>query len=150
MPHVIKIDYPSKKPSIKAENEKELIFCICRKKWVILTPEEWVRQNFLLYLTESLTYPLALIAVEKKLQVGERQKRYDIVLHNREGQPSIVVECKEMNQALNATVLEQVLRYNISLQAPCLLITNGVECFGFQKDGTGFQPLERIPVFQQS
>ena len=61
----------------------------------------------------------------------------------------MVVECKEMNQALNASVLEQVLRYNTALQAPYLLITNGLECFGFQKDGTGFQPLAQIPAFQQ-
>ncbi|MFZ1529811.1 MAG: type I restriction enzyme HsdR N-terminal domain-containing protein [Ferruginibacter sp.] len=144
---MIKIEYPQKKPSTRAENGKESIFCICRKKWVVLTPEEWVRQNFLLYLTESLAYPLALVTVEKKLQVGERLKRYDIVVHNRQGQPVIVVECKEMNQPLNALVLEQVLCYNTSLEAPCLLITNGVECFGFQKNEKEFHPLKKVPPF---
>lgn len=120
------------------------------EKWVALTPEEWVRQNFLLYLTEVLHYPVALIAVEKKLLVGQRQKRYDIVVHNRSGQPLMVVECKEMNELLNASVLEQVIRYNISLQSPFIIITNGSHCFGFSKQADQFISIAELPPFYKN
>ena len=79
---MIKITYPTKKPSIRTEESKEQVFCMIRKRWVLLTPEEWVRQNFLLWLTESLFYPASLIAVEKQLLLGDVKKRFDIVVYD--------------------------------------------------------------------
>src|ERR1700712_1986682 len=97
---MIKVIYPKKKPAIKTENGKEYIFCIIRKKWLLVTPEEWVRQNFLNYLTEILKYPASLIAVEKQLMVGEMKKRFDIIVY-KDALPFIIIECKEMNVPLS-------------------------------------------------
>ena len=102
---MIKIVYPDKRPVIKEEGGKEFIFCIIRKKWMMLTPEEWVRQNTLLYFTESLSYPASLIAVEKKLELGDVQKRFDIVVYKDE-KPFLLVECKEMNVPITQKTLD--------------------------------------------
>ena len=133
---MIKIDYPPYQPKIKTEGEKELIFDEFRKRWVALTPEEWVRQNFLQYLTQIKKYPASLIAIEKEIKLGELKKRFDIVVYDSHTKPWMIVECKEMNVALDRTVLDQVLRYNINLQVPYLVITNGSYCMAmtFEKD----------------
>ena len=130
------------------QDNRELIFCLIRKKWVLITPEEWVRQNFLLYLTEILLYPASLIAVEKKISIGEITKRFDIVVYNNHAEAIILVECKEMNVPLSDDVLQQVLRYNINLQAACLVITNGSHCFAFRSNAGEFEALEKIPLFR--
>ena len=133
---MIKIDYPPYQPKIKTEAEKELIFDEFRKRWVVLTPEEWVRQNFLQYLTQIKKYPASLIAVEKEIKLGELKKRFDIVVYDSHTKPWMIIECKEMNVALDRSVLDQVLRYNINLQVPYLVITNGSYCMAmtFEKD----------------
>ena len=133
---MIKIDYPPYQPKIKKENKKEFIFDEFRKRWVVLTPEEWVRQNFLQYLTLIKKYPASLIAIEKEIKLGELKKRFDIVVYDSHTKPWMIVECKEMNVALDRTVLDQVLRYNINLQVPYLVITNGSYCMAmtFEKD----------------
>lgn len=143
---MIKIVYPDKKPSLKTASGKELIFCMVRKKWLQVTPEEWVRQNILLYLTESLLYPVSLIAVEKKLQLGELQKRFDIVVYKNE-QPFVLIECKEMNVSITQKTLDQALRYNINLQAAAMIITNGITCYGFKNDAGNLIALDRFPAF---
>ena len=111
----------------------------------MLTPEEWVRQNFLLYLSVVLCYPLSLIAVEKQLAFGELKKRFDIVVYNWETKPFIIVECKEMNMPLNDETLQQVLRYNLHIQAPYIVITNGSYCAAFRHEHERFLAVENIP-----
>ncbi len=143
---MIKIIYPEKKPSIKKEGDREFIFCIIRKRWIILTPEEWVRQNFLLYLVETLQYPSSLIAVEKQLMLGEIKKRFDLVVYDKNTKPFLIVECKEMNVTLTEVVLQQVLRYNTNLQAGFLVITNGSHCFGFEKNNDRFLEINSMPI----
>lgn len=143
---VIKLSYPSKKPSIKSENGKEFILCAARKKWVVLTPEEWVRQNFILYLAEVMNYPVSLMAVEKQLILGDLNKRFDIVVYKND-KPWMLVECKEMNVPVTQRTFQQLLRYNISMQAAVFVLTNGVACFAFEKRGVSIIPLEAIPVF---
>ena len=125
---MIKIEYPSYQPKIKKETGKEFIFDEVRKRWVILTPEEWVRQNFLQYLIQVKKYPASLIAVEKEIKLGDLKKRFDIVVYDTNSKPWMIIECKEMNVQLDTTVLDQVLRYNISLNAPFLVLTNGNYC----------------------
>ncbi|CAN5808866.1 type I restriction enzyme HsdR N-terminal domain-containing protein [soil metagenome] len=145
---MIKITYPERKPSIKGKEGKDLVFCIIRKRWVILTPEEWVRQNFLLYLTEMLSYPASLIAVEKQLMLSDVKKRFDIVVYDKEStMPFMLVECKEMNVPLSENVLHQVLRYNSSVQAPWILITNGSFCIAYKKKTDRFEIAEQLPSF---
>ena len=145
---MIKIIYPDKKPSIRTEENKEQVFCMIRKRWVLLTPEEWVRQNFLLWLTESLFYPASLIAVEKQLLLGDVKKRFDIVVYDNNAKAFMLVECKEMNVPLSENVLQQALRYNTTVQADWLVITNGSNCVAFKKIADRFQPEEKIPSFK--
>ena len=141
---MIKIIYPDIKPSVKKEKEKEFIFCIIRKSWYSITPEEWVRQNFLLYLTHVLKFPASLIAVEKQLQIGEVKKRFDIVIY-KNAIPFLIVECKEMNVPLSASTLRQVLNYNASIQAPFIVVTNGNYCAAFEKKGNVFVEVFEMP-----
>lgn len=146
---MIKIEYPDNKPKIRRSNAGEEIFCFIRKKWFVITPEEWVRQNFLLYLINVLNYPASLISVEKGLMIGELKKRYDIVVYAQDMQPFMVVECKEMEVALNESTILQVLRYNIELQANYLIVTNGVSCAAFQKLEADFKEIEFIPYHRE-
>ena len=144
---MIKILYPENKPSIKTEGNREFIFCMIRKRWIFITPEEWVRQNFLIYLTQVLYYPASLIAVEKQLFLGDLKKRFDIVVYNKDTQPLIVVECKEMNVPLTESVLHQALRYNTNMQAKFIVITNGNYCHAFEKHGDTMEEVNSIPIF---
>ena len=145
--NMITIVYPDEKPAIKKEGENELIFCLIRKKWMQLSPEEWVRQNTLLYLIQSLQYPASLIAVEKKLQLGELSKRFDIVVYKNE-RPFLLIECKEMNVPVTQKTLDQVMRYNINLQAASFVITNGSTCYGFTNQEGRLVALDAFPAFR--
>jgi hypothetical protein len=142
---MIKIEYPPYQPKIKVENEKEFIFDEVRKRWIVLTPEEWVRQNFLQYLTQKKKYPASLIAVEKEIKLGELKKRFDVVVYDRDSKPWMIVECKEMNVALDKSVLDQVLRYNISLNVPYLVITNGSYCMAIQVKENVMNAIDVLP-----
>ena len=146
---MIKIEFP--KQQIKIEQRKGVneIFDIIRKKWLILSPEEWVRQNILDYLLISKNYPASLIAVEKEIKLGELKKRCDIVVYNRQAKPWMIVECKEMNVPLSEKIMEQILRYHITLPAKYLLITNGSYSFGFLKKDGKFIEINIFPDFEK-
>ena len=131
---MIRIDYPPHEFRMKKELEAEFIFDESRKRWVRLTPEEWVRQNFLQYLVQVKKYPLSLIAVEKEIMLGELRKRFDILVFDQQHQPWMMIECKAMEVDLSEEVLQQVLRYSITVPAPYLIITNGSFCAGWKKE----------------
>ena len=141
---MIKIIYPAQKPMLKTEKGVEFIFCIIRKKWLVITPEEWVRQNFLNYLVQTLHYPAVLIAVEKQLLVGEMKKRFDIIVY-KDSTPFMIIECKEMNVKLTENTMRQVLRYNSNVQAKYVVVTNGSYCAGFAKKENGFEEIDVLP-----
>ena len=143
---MIRIEYPPYQPKIKKESNKEFIFDDTRKRWVMLTPEEWVRQNFLQYLIHVKKYPASLIAVEKEIRLGELKKRFDIVVHDKALKPWMVIECKEMDVQLNEMVLDQVLRYNITLQVPYLVITNGSYCMAMECTNNQLRELNELPL----
>ena len=145
---MIKINYPETSFKIKKENSIELIFDAFRKRWIVLTPEEWVRQNILQYLTAIKNYPAKLIAIEKEISLGELKKRCDIVVYDRSALPWMIIECKEMNAPINSKTLEQILRYHISLPAKYLVITNGSYCFGFEKKEEQFFEINELPEFE--
>jgi hypothetical protein len=144
---MIKITYPDHTFKIRKENNIELIFDSFRKQWVVLTPEEWVRQNILQYLTEIKKYPAALIAIEKEIYLGELRKRCDVVVYNRNSLPWMIVECKEMNVTLSQKTVEQILSYHITLPAKYLVITNGSYCFGFEKRDGQFYEMNDLPEY---
>lgn len=122
---MISISFPPPDFRIVAQNGQDMIFDPFRKKYVVLTPEEWVRQNFLNYLVKSREYPGALMSIEKEMNLGELRKRCDIVVYSREAEPWMIVECKEMGVPLGMPVLEQIVRYHMALPVPFLVITNG-------------------------
>lgn len=146
---MIKVEYPAYQPKIKGTSGKEFIFDEVRRQWVLLTPEEWVRQNFLQYLLQVKGYPSSLVAVEKEIKLGDLIKRFDIVVYNQQMQPWLMVECKEMNEVLNEKVLSQALRYNINLKVQYILITNGSYCYGFcLQDGIPVE-MNAVPDFER-
>ncbi len=142
---MIKIEYPLYQPKIKTKNQQEFIFDEVRKRWVILTPEEWVRQNFLQYFIQQKKYPASLISVEKEIALGELRKRYDIVVYDKNGLPWMVVECKGMEITLDRKVLDQALRYNITLNVPFIIITNGAYCYAFESRNNQLEELLSLP-----
>lgn len=142
---MIKIAYPRHPFKIKNEEGKEIIFDEVRKRWTRLTPEEWVRQNFLQYLIQVKNYPTSLIAVEKEINLGELKKRFDILVYNSSHQPWMMVECKAMRVPLHEKVLEQVLRYNLSVPVDFLVITNGSYVAGWERKETGVEALTELP-----
>ncbi len=121
---MIKVAYPQHNFRIKEEGNKEFIFDEVRKQWTRLTPEEWVRQNFLQWLVQVKQYPISLISVEKEIKTKDIKKRYDIVVYKND-QPWMIVECKEMAVVLNDAVITQVINYNAYLDVAFLVITNG-------------------------
>jgi hypothetical protein len=144
---MLQINFPQYNFRIKKENSKHLIFDEVRRLWVTLTPEEWVRQNFLQYLIQVKNYPLSLISVEKIIKVGELKKRYDIVVY-KNNQPWMIIECKESNTAINTAVIEQVIRYNIALSTSYFVVTNGNASFAYEISGNSFTELTDLPVFE--
>ncbi|MEO8584396.1 MAG: type I restriction enzyme HsdR N-terminal domain-containing protein [Flavitalea sp.] len=145
---MVKIEYPAHEFKTKNENNKDLIFDEIRKTWLQLTPEEWVRQNFVQYLLHTKKYPSTLIALEKKIMVGEMKKRFDILVYNGSHQPWMMVECKSMDIPLKTDVLDQVLRYNMSVPVRYLVITNGSYCMAFEKKGAVLVDLGELPEFE--
>ena len=130
---MIKVEFPKQQPNLRQREGIKEIFDVIRKKWLVLTPEEWVRQNIMLFLLLTKNYPSSLISVEKEIRLADLKKRYDIVVFNRQTIPWMIIECKEMNVSLSEKTMEQILRYHISIPSKYLIITNGSHCFGFEK-----------------
>ncbi len=110
---------------IRETGGKAEVYDQFRKHWVKLTPEEWVRQHFVCYLTRELRYPTGLIALEKQITVLGCKRRFDIVVHDARGKPVLLVECKSPKTRIDQSVLDQAGRYNITLNVPYLCVTNG-------------------------
>jgi hypothetical protein len=144
---MIVLQYPSYPFKIKALNGKDQIFDPFRKTWVLLTPEEWVRQNLLQYLVQNLDYPSSLIAVEKEIKLGELSKRFDIVVYKNE-MPWMIIECKEAKVRLKEKTMEQILQYQQVLTAQYLFISNGHETMGAKIESGKLQALQNFPEYE--
>ena len=110
----------------KSSENKISIFDEIRKKFVVLTPEEWVRQHVVQFLLLEKHYPKSWINVEKKLTLHQTTKRYDVVVYKPDGSIFLVVECKAPSVAIKQATFDQIARYNLSLQATYLMVTNGL------------------------
>ncbi len=122
----LELKYPSFAVRVKKGSEQTKIFDSIRKKWYVLTPEEWVRQHVLNYLVEVKKYPASLISIEKEITLNDLKKRYDIVVYKKDLTPFLIVECKAPFIELEISTIEQAQRYNLILKANFLMITNGI------------------------
>ena len=127
------------------------VFDIIRKKYVLLTPEENVRQQFLHYLIDELNYPPSLIAVEKGLPYLDKTLRADIVVHDRNGQAQLIVECKAPQVTLDQNSFDQIARYNLTLKVAYLVVCNGhdTRVCRIHHERKEFEYLEAIPAYEQ-
>jgi len=145
------LNFPSYSFRFKNNENKVFIFDVIRKKFVVLQPEEWVRQHVVHYLLEYKNYPASHVNVEKQLTINNLKKRYDIVVFNADGSIRILVECKSPEVSISQTTFDQIARYNLQLKAEYLMVSNGLDnlyCkMDFQNEKYTF--LEHIPDFSR-
>lgn len=122
---MIKINWKPYDFKIVDQSDQRHIYDIIRKKYVVLTPEEWVRQNLVRYFIEEMKYPKSLIAIEKKLVFNQLNKRFDIVIYDRDIKPWMLIECKEPNVPINEITLSQSLVYHSQLNCKYIVLCNG-------------------------
>ena len=120
-----------------------------RRRFVALTPEEWVRQHIVQYLIQEKQFPAGLTGIEKRLLIKGKRKRCDVVIYDRSASPLLLVECKAPHRPVKQAVFGQIATYNIALSAPYLLVTNGLEHYCCRIDLTAGQPtfLDQIPNY---
>jgi hypothetical protein len=126
---MIMLDFSNITLRLRKVENKTQVFDPIRKKWLVLTPEEHVRQYLLQYLIETLNYPTGLIAVEKKILVGTMAKRFDVVVYDRNHQPWLLAECKAPDIMITETTLHQLLQYQRTTQCRYWLLTNGHQTY---------------------
>ncbi|WP_452603286.1 type I restriction enzyme HsdR N-terminal domain-containing protein [Pontimicrobium sp. MEBiC06410] len=145
------LNFPTYSFRFKNSENKVSIFDTIRKKFVILQPEEWVRQHCVHYLINVKKYPISLINVEKELKVNDLKKRYDIVIFNPDGSIFLIVECKAPKIKIDQTTFDQVARYNLALNATYLMVTNGLNHYYCMMDFNAekYQFLRDIPEYKK-
>ncbi len=146
---MLAINFPIHPFKIKEDEEKrEFIFDELRKVWVRLTSEEWVRQNFAQYLVQTMKYPASYVAIEREMKLGERKKRFDLLVFNKSAQPWMMIECKKMERELDKGVIWQILNYNIAIPVKYLVITNGQESHAYVKAELDFEKINQLPEWE--
>ncbi len=145
------LNLPPFEALIKEKEGQSVIFDTIRRKYVALTPEEWVRQHFINFLIAYKGFPNGLMAVEQKVTINRMSQRVDIVAYNRKGKPILVVECKAPDVKLTQATIGQAARYNLQLQAGYLIITNGKKhfCCRINLQNSEYEVLQRIPDYQE-
>jgi len=144
------LNLPDHGVKTKQTPEGDTVFDPVRRKWVALTPEEWVRQHFLLFLVNDLKCPASLIAVERSLTLHGMTKRADLVVHGNDGSPLALVECKAPSVKLDQAVFEQASRYNIVFRVAFLFVTNGLQhyCCRVEHSTGAVHFLSEMPGFE--
>jgi len=148
---VQQLNFPTYPFRIKNSENKLSIFDDVRKKFIVLTPEEWVRQHCVLFLMIEKKYPKSLINVEKELLINGRKKRYDIVVFNSDGSINILIECKSPKIPITQKTFDQIAQYNLKLNANLLMVTNGLKHYYCQMDYNNerYQFLRDIPEYSK-
>lgn len=145
------LNFPKYVFRIKNSQNRQYIFDGIRKKFVVLQPEEWVRQHVLHFLIFTKNYPKSLVNVEKQLTVNQLKKRYDIVVFNPDGSIYLLVECKAPDIRIDQTTFDQIARYNYQLNAKYLMVTNGLDHYYCETDHINekYRFLAEIPDFSR-
>jgi virulence-associated protein VagC len=147
------LNLPAYSFRIKGKEGSEIILDPLRRKWVKLTPEEWVRQNFVQYLIHEGKYPPGLIGIEIMFRFNTLKKRVDIMVHDRKGQPVLIVECKSpdinISDFYEDKVYDQIGEYNLGYKVPYAIVTNGIlnYAFRFNRETRQYEHLLEIPLY---
>jgi hypothetical protein len=141
------LNLPTYSFSVKSEAGRNYIFDIIRKKYIVLSPEEWVRQNFIRYLVSEKKFPASLITVEQQFIFNKMQKRTDILVYNNQGDPVVLVECKAPSVPITKSVFDQIGLYNLTHHVPWLMVTNGIKhyCCQYVEAENKYQFTDFIP-----
>lgn len=136
---------------ITGDEGSEMILDTIRRKYVRLTPEEWVRQNFLRYLVTEGKYPPGLIGVEVNFPLNGLKRRADILIYSRTGKPVMIVECKEPQVKIDDKVFDQIVTYNLGLKVPYIVVTNGLLHYAcrVRSDQPGYDFINVIPLYEE-
>ncbi|MDD2986824.1 type I restriction enzyme HsdR N-terminal domain-containing protein [Flavobacterium sp.] len=145
-----KLNFPEYSFRIKNSENKHYVFDEIRKKFIVLTPEEWVRIHVVRFLLEVKKYPKSWINVEKKIEINGLTKRYDVVVYQPDGSIFLLVECKQPKIEINQDTFDQIARYNMILKATYLMVTNGLNHYFCEIDSEKEQYvfLNDIPTYQ--
>ena len=145
---MLDLSFPNYEFRLKEINQKRFIFDEIRKKYIELTPEEWVRQNCVKFLINEKKFKKNLISIEKKIQLNNTTKRFDILVHDIKGECILLVECKAPNVKINQESFDQILRYNQVVNAKFLMLTNGIIHYycRINNDKKNIEFLKEIPV----
>jgi len=143
------LNFPTYSFRLKNSENNTHIFDVIRKKFVVLQPEEWVRQHCVQYLINEKNFPISLINVEKVVLINGLKKRYDIVVFNPDGSLALVVECKAPKVKISQAAFDQIARYNLTLKASYLMVTNGLNHYfcTMNHDLESFEFLETLPNY---
>jgi hypothetical protein len=146
-----RLNLPDHGVKLRHEAAGDRVWDPVRRKWLLLTPEEWVRQHVLNHLVHDLGCPVSLTAMERTLTLNDLTKRADIVVHGRDGEPLLLVECKAPEVKVGQSVFEQAARYNIVFRVRYLLVTNGMlhYCCRLDLDKGTVEFLQRLPSFEE-
>ena len=141
------LNLPSYNFKIKKHFQRTQIFDRIRKKFVVLTPEEWVRQHFVWFLIEEKQFPESRIAIETELKYNEQKRRPDIVYYDTHLKPQLIVECKASDVKITQSTFDQIARYNMALKVSYLIVTNGMQhfCCKMNYETESYEFLKEIP-----
>jgi hypothetical protein len=147
MDFIVPLNFPPTHLDLTRKSGKIFVKCLIRKKSILLTPEEWVRQHIIAYLINELNYPETLVGVEKAIQYNSLNKRWDIVVFDSDFKPHLLVECKAPNIKLNEDTLKQVLSYQHQLNCELIVISNGLDTHTWRlnKEAVTLEKLQGIP-----
>jgi len=145
------LNLPEYSFKITGKEGNKIILDPIRRRYVKLTPEEWVRQNFIQYLINKGKYPPGLLGIEVMFSFNKLKRRVDILVHNRSGQPVMIVECKAPEVALDEKVFEQIATYNMKYKGLYLVVTNGDHHYAckFNHKEMSFEYLMVIPLYEE-
>ena len=145
------LNLPPFEARLQGPQDRRRIFDILRRRYVALTPEEWVRQNFIHYLTDHLNYPATLLANEVKLQIGKKTLRADSVLYDTQLRPRIIIEYKAPHINITQKVFDQIVAYNMQLHVDYLIVSNGLShfCCKIADDGKNYLFIAHIPTYEE-
>lgn len=147
---IVPLNLPQAKLKLTREQGQLLVWCVVRKKKLVLTPEEWVRQHVIHFLMSEKNVPLGLIASELSIQIHQLNRRSDVVVFGKDQHPKLVVECKAPEVALSDNTMHQIAHYNLKLNVDYLWITNGIQhgIFKINRTENVLEQLDELPPFE--